>query len=51
MINRRSLLDKLELLTDKMVVFVGNGAAAMIERKSDVTEKLKKKTKRKNLGE
>lgn len=50
MIHRKSLLDKLELLTEKTVVFVGNGAAAMIERKHGVAEKLKK-AKRKNLGE
>jgi hypothetical protein len=43
--HRKSLLDKLDLLTEKMVVFVHDGAAAMIERNSGVAEKIKKQKK------
>ena len=46
MIHRKNLLDKLKLLTEKMVVFVSDGAAAMIEKNSGVAEKLKKQKER-----
>jgi hypothetical protein len=45
-IHRKNLLDKLKLLTEKMVVFVGDGAAPIIERNSGVAEKLKAQNER-----
>ena len=46
MTHRKSHLDKLELLTEKMAVFVGDGAATMIKRNSGIAKKLKNQKER-----